>query len=66
MAQVKFINPWGNGGTWDALMLGNGEVIVALPEPGTYAAGAALAALAILWEIRRRKSMQAARNTAQV
>jgi hypothetical protein len=57
LSQIIFINPNGDGGTWDATILSDGEVIPfrALPEPGTYAAGGVVTLLACWWEWRRRR-----------
>jgi hypothetical protein len=61
--QIKFVNPAGlAAGTYDATILSDGEVVptstvfVPVPEPGTYAAGGTLAALAAWWEWRRRRT----------
>jgi hypothetical protein len=62
LREIVFVNPTGLApGNYSATILGNGEVIptstifVALPEPGTYAAGGVLAALVVWWEWRRRQ-----------
>ena len=62
VGQIIFVNPNGVAGTYDAEILGTGEVIASstpfkpIPEPGTYAAGGVLAGLLGWWEWRRRRA----------
>ncbi len=67
LGEIIFVNPQdaangmtGASGNFSAVILPTGEVVpyVVAPEPGTVPAGAALAALALLREWRRRKSAQ--------
>jgi autotransporter-associated beta strand protein len=68
LGEIIFVNPqdtalgWtGTSGNFHAVIESNGEVVpflVATPEPGTVAAGAALGALALLRELRRRRKAQ--------
>jgi len=65
LGEVIFVNPTINGvaesSEYHAIILSTGEVVpfLATPEPGTVAAGAALGALALLRELRRRKNRAA-------
>ena len=68
MGEIIFVNPQdashslsGLSGNFHAIIESNGEIVpfVAAPEPGTMAAGAALGALALLREWRRRKDRAA-------
>ncbi len=69
LGEIIFVNPQdpsfgfnGLTGNFDAVITANGEVvpfITAVPEPGTVAAGASLAGLALLREWRRRKNRAA-------
>jgi hypothetical protein len=62
LGDIIFVNPEWNGvtytGSYHAVILSTGEVVPFLPapEPGTVAAGAGLAALAMLREWRKRKA----------
>jgi hypothetical protein len=62
LGRMVFFNPVGlTPGYYAAGILSTGEVVpvgpaIPVPEPGTYAAGGGLAALAAWWEWRRRKA----------
>ena len=74
LGEIIFVNPTVDGVSWSGnysateilLTGGSYEEIVpftAAPEPSTYAAGAALGALAIIYEWRRRKALVAVANS---
>jgi hypothetical protein len=65
LGDIIFVNPNGISGNFHAVIEPDGEVVPFLPapEPGTMAAGASLAALALLREWRKRKARAAAATT---
>jgi autotransporter-associated beta strand protein len=68
LGEIIFVNPTIDGvattSNFHAVILSTGEVVPfrAAPEPGTVAAGAALGALALLRELRRRKALVAVKK----
>ncbi|MEO0796770.1 MAG: autotransporter-associated beta strand repeat-containing protein [Verrucomicrobiota bacterium] len=61
LSRIKFFNPAGlTPGVYDARILSTGEIVPvqAVPEPGTYLAGAGLVGLLVVLEIRRRQRQQ--------
>ncbi len=58
LSEIVFINPFGDGQNWNASLMSDGRLVPA-PEPATYLAGALLAGLAAIAELRRRRKKQA-------